>query len=225
VNKVMEDLNTFTEQVHQVFEALNQVRDKALLQSRQLTRLSANTIRAIHRGEVEAAHQNLAQAKEIASGLKDMLAAYPQVLFAGYTQDALKEYVEANLTCAIIENEPLPTPESLDVEISTYLNGLAETVGELRRRCLDILRRGYSDEAERLLSWMDEIYNLLVTVDYPDALTNGLRRQTDLARGIIERTRGDLTLSLREYRLQQSLDRAAAYLSDEGDLHAHDSGL
>ena len=221
----MDDLTEFTDQVHQVFEALNQVRDKALLLARQLTRLSANTIRAIHRGESDSAHQNLEQAREIAASLKALLADYPQLLYAGYTQDALKEFAEANLTCAIIENESLPSPESLNVEISTYLNGLAETVGELRRRCLDILRRGYSEEAERLLAWMDEIYNLLVTVDYPDALTNGLRRQTDLARGIIERTRGDLTISLREFRLQQSLDRAAARLIDEDDPHAHDSRL
>ena len=121
-----------------------------------------------------------------------------RLFFAGYTQDALKEYVEATLTCAIVESRPLPKPEVLDIENATYLNGLAEVTGELRRRCLDILRQGYSPEAERLLGWMDEIYNLLVTVDYPDALTNGLRRQTDLVRGIVERTRGDLTISLRE---------------------------
>ena len=87
----------------------------------------------------------------------------------------------------------MPLPEELGIEYATYLNGLAETVGELRRRCLDILRHGYSDEAERLLGCMDEIYSLLVTMDYPDAITNGLRRQTDLVRGIVERTRGDLT--------------------------------
>lgn len=221
----MEDLSEFTEKVHQLFSALNQARDQALLQARQLTRLSANTIRAVHRSEVDTVHQNLEQAREVAFSLQAMLAGYPQLLHAGYTQDALKEYAEANLTCAIIEGRALPTPESLGVEYSTYLNGLAETVGELRRRCLDILRQGYSDQAEHLLVWMDEIYNLLVTVDYPDALTNGLRRQTDLVRGIVERTRGDLTISLREERLQQALERAAARLPDEESPHAHDPRL
>lgn len=210
----MEDFSQFTEKVHAVFEALNQARDHALVQARQLTRLSANTIRAIHRSETEPAHENLKQAAEIAAGLKKSLADYPQLFFAGYTQDALKEYVEASLTCAIIENQHLPTPEALDVEVSTYLNGLAEVTGELRRRCLDILRQGYSPEAERLLGWMDEIYNLLVTVDYPDALTNGLRRQTDLVRGIVERTRGDLTISLREERLQQALEQSLKRLPE-----------
>ena len=210
----MDEFSQFTEKVHDIFEALNQARDHALVQARQLTRLSANTIRAIHRLEIEHAHENLVQAAEIAAGLKKSLSDFPQLFFAGYTQDALKEYVEATLTCAVIENKPLPPPEDLDVEVSTYLNGLAEVTGELRRRCLDILRAGYSPEAERLLGWMDEIYNLLVTVDYPDALTNGLRRQTDLVRGIVERTRGDLTISLREERLQQALEQSLKHLPE-----------
>lgn len=211
----MPDLSELNSRVHQNFEALNQAREQALLQARQLTRLCANTIRALHRSEMETAHHNLREANEIAAGLQRLLADYPVLLYAGYTQDALKEYVEASLTCAIIEDRLLPSPEELKVEYSTYLNGMAEVTGELRRRCLDILRQGYSEEAERLLSWMDEIYNLLVTVDYPDALTGGLRRQTDLVRGIVERTRADLTLSLREERLQKALERVSNHLPEE----------
>lgn len=211
----MPDLSELNSRVHHNFEALNQAREQALLQARQLTRLCANTIRALHRSEMETAHHNLQEANEIAAGLQRLLADYPVLLYAGYTQDALKEYVEASLTCAIIEDRLLPSPEELKVEYSTYLNGMAEVTGELRRRCLDILRQGYSEEAERLLGWMDEIYNLLVTVDYPDALTGGLRRQTDLVRGIVERTRADLTLSLREERLQKALERASNRLPEE----------
>jgi translin len=128
-----------------------------------------------------------------------------EVYYSGYTQDAIKEYVEARLTINMVSKEDLPQPDELGVLYATYLKGLAETIGELRRRCLDILRQGYSDEAERMLDLMDEIYSMLVTVDYPDAITHGLRRQTDQVRGIIERTRADLTLSLREERLQQAL--------------------
>ena len=210
----MENFREFSEQVHQVFETLNQARDNALLQARQLTRLSAQTIRAIHRSEMEEAARGLEEAGKLAVSLKEMLAEFQQLFYAGYTQDALKEFAEASITYAVINNEPLPTPASLNLDYATYLNGLAEVTGELRRRCLDILRQGYSEEAERLLGWMDEIYNLLVTVDYPDALTSGLRRQTDLVRGIVERTRGDMTLSLREERLQQALNRLAAQLPD-----------
>lgn len=204
----MEDFTELTQRVREVFDALNAARDAALGQARTLTRLSALTIRAIHRDDRETAKSLLAEGAEVAASLKNLAHTYPELYYTGYTLDALKEYVEANVTCAIIENKPLPAPDALGVEVSTYLNGLAEVTGELRRRTLDILREGYSSEAERLLGWMDEIYNLLVTVDYPDALTNGLRRQTDLARGIVERTRGDLTISVREEKLQKALEQS-----------------
>ncbi|MCX8026001.1 MAG: hypothetical protein N3A60_12435, partial [Thermanaerothrix sp.] len=200
----LDDFEAFAHQVHAALDALNQAREAALTQARQLTRAPAYAIRAIHRSESDQADAFLAQARILAEQLQSLVQTYPQIFYAGYTQDALKEYAEATLTCAIIENRPLPTPEALNLDYAVYLNGLAEVVGELRRRCLDILRQGYSEEAERLLAWMDEIYNLLVTLDYPDALTNNLRRQTDLVRGIVERTRGDLTLSLREERLLQT---------------------
>ncbi|HSQ40272.1 MAG TPA: hypothetical protein VLM78_08925, partial [Anaerolineales bacterium] len=133
--------------------------------------------------------------------------------YAGYTQDSLKEYVEANVTCALIQNQALQTPEDLGVEYATYLNGLAEVVGELRRRILDILRSGYSQEAERLLNHMDDIYSVLVTMDYPDAITNGLRRQTDNVRGIVEKTRGDVTFSLRGEDLTQAISTLSRQLN------------
>lgn len=201
----MHNFSTITEQAEVIFEARTKARDQALMQARALTRLSAHTIRAIHRSETEQAHALLNDARAIVESLKIDLAGYPDLYFAGYTQDAIKEFAEASTTCALIENAELPLPQDLGIEISTYINGLAEAIGELRRRCLDILRQGYSEEAERLLGEMDEIYNFLVTMDYPDAVTNGLRRQTDLARGIIERTRADLTMSLREQHLQEAL--------------------
>ena len=197
-----EDLS---EKTHQDFEARHQVRENALKQTRLLTRRSANAIRAIHRGERDVAEENMQAGRQIVDDLKESVQPFPEIYFSGYTQDALKEFVEARLTIAILTDESLPMPEEMGIEYATYIKGLTETIGEMRRRCLDILRQGYSDEAERLLSFMDDIYAVLVTLDYPDAITYGLRRQTDLARGIIERTRADLTLSLREQRLQQSL--------------------
>ena len=153
------------------------------------------------------------EARKLAGLLQSGLANHPDLFYAGYTQDALKEFVEANVTCALIQNQPLLTPEELGVAGFTYLNGLAEVVGELRRRTLDILRHGYSQEAERLLGIMDDIYSVLVTMDYPDAITNGLRRQTDLARSIIEKTRGDVTFSLRGEHLEQAIGRLSAQLN------------
>ena len=211
----MENLSVLAEKVHQAFETRTRMRDEALAQARQLTRHCAHAIRAIHRGEQDLAQQHLEEARTLVEGLKSALAGFPELFYAGYTQDAIKEYAEASLTCALILDQELPMPEDLGVEYATYLNGMAETVGELRRRCLDILRHGYSEEAERLLTWMDEIYALMVTLDYPDAVTNGLRRQTDLMRGIVERTRGDMTISLREQKLQELLTRALDELSPQ----------
>lgn len=156
---------------------------------------------------------HLQEASQLADTLRNSLSNYPDLFYAGYTQDALKEFVEANVTCALIRNEPLLTPEELVVEPSTYLNGLAEVVGELRRRSLDILRHGYSPEVERLLGIMDEIYSVMVTMDYPDAITNGLRRQTDLARSIIEKTRGDITFSLKGEHLEQAIGKLIIQLN------------
>jgi translin len=202
----MQKLESIAEQIRKEFDAQTIARDNALAQARQLTRACSLAIRAVHRDDVEGMNTNLGEASQLANTLRDSLKNYPDLFYAGYTQDALKEFVEANITCALIRNQALQTPGELGVEPATYLNGLAEVIGELRRRTLDILRHGYSEEAERLLGIMDEIYSILVTMDYPDAITNGLRRQTDVARGIIEKTRGDITFSLRGEHLEQSIN-------------------
>ena len=209
----MHKLATIAERIRQNFDVRTSKRDEALKQARQLTRACSLAIRAVHRDDQEAMEANLAEAQTLADVLRDELKGHPELFFAGYTQDSLKEFVEANVTCALIQNQPLQTPEELGVEDSTYLNGLAEVVGELRRRTLDILRSGYSQEAERLLGYMDEIYSVLVTIDYPDAITNGLRRQTDLARGIIEKTRGDVTASLRGQQLTEAIRGLSSQLN------------
>lgn len=221
----MQDLDTISDRIRRAFDARTQARDQALSQTRLLTRHAAHAIRAIHRNEHELAQEHLKESLLLVEAIKAGLAQFPDLYYAGYTQDALKEFCEASITVALVENRTLPDPDELEVEYATYLNGLAEVTGELRRRCLDILRQGYSEEAERLLGCMDDIYAILVTLDYPDAITNGLRRQTDLVRGIVERTRGDLTISLREQHLEQSLARLSAQLSDREAAHADHPGL
>lgn len=215
----MYKLESIAERIRQNFDVRTAKRDEALKQARQLTRACSLAIRAVHRDDQEAMEETLTEAQRLADRLRDELKTHPDLFFAGYTQDALKEFVEANVTCALIQNQPLQTPEELGVEEATYLNGLAEVVGELRRRTLDILRSGYSEEAERLLGHMDEIYSVLVTMDYPDAITNGLRRQTDLARGILEKTRGDVTFSLRGAQLAEAIRNLSTQLnSGQPDL-------
>lgn len=203
----MNNLDSIATRIRENFTAKNAARDKALERSRTLIRFCANSIRAAHRDQRDEARALLAQAQEIVQAIRSDLAAYPDLFYAGYTQDALKEFTEANIVLALVANEPLPDPEALGVEYAAYLNGLGEAASEMRRRCLDIIRHDHSAEAERLLEAMDEIYSLLVTIDYPDAITGGLRRTTDLVRGVTERTRGDLTTSLRQQCLQDALKR------------------
>jgi translin len=209
----MHKLEDIANDIRQDFDTRTTARDKALARARQLTRACSLAIRAVHRDDSDGMDEHLTDANKLAQTLTTDLVDHPDLFFAGYTQDALKEYAEANITCALIRNQALQTPDELGVNNATYLNGLAEVVGELRRRILDILRHGYSEEAERLLGYMDEIYSVLVTIDYPDAITNGLRRKTDIARSIIEKTRGDITFSLRGEHLEQAIERLSGQLN------------
>ena len=198
-------LDETTDSIRLEFEAVNKARDQAYQRSRQLVAMCARAIRAVHRDEWELSGEIIADAKEAAGALVAGVAEYPYLYYAGYTQDALKEYVEANLTYALVRDLPIPTREELSVEGNTWLNGLAEAATELRRRILDIIRHGHSEEAERLLDEMDEIYSLLVTFDFNDSITGGLRRRTDTVRAVLERTRGDMTTSFRQAELAQAL--------------------
>jgi translin len=207
-------LDSLSDRIRESFERQNDIRDKALAQSRALTRHAARAIRAIHREDTQLAQEYLAKADQLASELRTDLADEPDLYYSGYSQDALKEFVEAHLTVASILNQDWPTPEALQVEYATYLNGMSEVVGELRRRIMDLMRTGHSPEVERLLEAMDDIYALLVTMDYPDALTYGLRRRTDIARSIIERTQADVTVSYRQQLLENQIKALSEQLSN-----------
>jgi translin len=201
----MDQLDIIADQIRTEFEQVNSARDQAYQRSRQLISLCARAIRAIHREEWSTAESLIAEAQEATQTLVAGVQDYPNLYHAGYTQDAVKEFVEATLTYALVRNLPLATPEALGTEGNTWLNGLAEAATELRRRILDIIRHGHSDEAERLLDVMDQIYSQLVTFDFNDSITGGLRRRTDTVRAVLERTRGDVTNSLRQAQLEEAL--------------------
>ena len=201
----MDKLDTIIEGIRADLEAKNAVRDAALQRSRTLIRHCANAIRATHRGEFAEATDLLATARESARELLADLEPYPDLYYAGYTQDALKEYVEAQAVHAFVRDGELPTPADLGVESAAYLNGLAEAASELRRHCLDLMRQNRLDRAEQILEIMDEAYSQLMTMDFPDAITGGLRRVTDMLRGVVERTRGDVTTAFRQEMMRQAL--------------------
>lgn len=187
-------------------EEKNAAREKALAASRELTRACALSIRAVHRGENDKARVLFETARGISDQIMAGLQAYPEIRFAGYVQDAQKELAEAAITYAIINHQPMPSRRELEVEAAPYLNGMGEAVGELRRFILDRLRRGDTQRCEEILQVMDDVYSILVTIDFPDAITGGLRRTTDVVRGIMEKTRGDLTTALRQRELQTALE-------------------
>lgn len=210
-----EQLDEIAEAIRLHFEEVNEARDDAYQRSRQLVSICARAIRAIHREEWDNAKGLIGQARNSAKELIAGVEPFPNLYHAGYTQDALKEYVEANLTYALIRDLPLPTANDLGTEESTWLNGLAEAATELRRRILDIIRHGHSQEAERLLGTMDEIYSILVTFDFNDSITLGLRRRTDTVRAVLERTRGDVTTSLRQAELENALEALEARIAEK----------
>lgn len=185
----------------------NKARDKALAESRLVIRNASQSIRATHRNEFEQAEILLEEGRNRLVAIKTALQEYPDLYWAGYVQDAQKEYAEARLTFALVQGHTLPSPLELAVEDAAYLNGLGEAASELRRYVLDLIRHGAQESAkcEELLDKMEEVYSYLVTIDYPDVLTGGLRRTTDLVRGVLERTRGDLTLTMRLQQLETAL--------------------
>lgn len=188
-----------------VIEGSHAAREQAIGASRSLIRRCANSIRAAHRGEFELAEQLLGEAGSIATHLHEATAAKPEIRFAGYSQDALKEFVEAHLVLAFLADRPVPSIAAIGVEPAAYLNGMAEAASELRRAILDGLRRGETARGEALLHIMDDVYSNLLTVDFPDAVTGGLRRTTDALRAVLERTRGDITAALRQDQLVSAM--------------------
>jgi len=208
----MDKLEQIAETIRVQLEQKNAARDQALARSRALVRHCANTIKAVHRDEWDEAQVSLQTIREITREMVAGVRDHPDLYEAGYLQDALKEVAEAFLMYAIIRQEEVPTLEMLEVSAEAYLNGLAEAASELRRTILDIIRQGHTDEAERLLDSMDNIYNVLMTFDYPDAITGGLRHRVDSLRAVLERTRGDLTSSLRQQQLQAALSRLEQHL-------------
>lgn len=194
------------------FEAKSAARDRALHNSREVIRLAANSIRAVHRGELGAARSLLEQGRSLLDESAAVLQNHPDIHHTGFVHDAQKEFAEAHITLALVAGDPLPQPETLAVSFAAYLNGAGEAVGELRREVLDRLRSGDTQRCEDLLAAMDDIYNILVTIDFPDAMTGGLRRTTDSVRGILERTRGDLTMALAQSSLERRLEEFARRL-------------
>jgi translin len=205
MKRLTENLDAIADRIRISLSAKDAAREKVLPLCRELIRYSSNTIRAIHRQEFEQAKELLASARKLRDKIKQVTAEWEELRYTGSVRDAQKEFAEASATLALVLGKPLPSPEKLEVDLAAYLNGLGEAVGELRRYLLDSMRRGDLSRGEELLSAMDDIYSALVTMDFPDAITSGLRHTTDNVRGILEKTRGDLTLAVRQKDLETKI--------------------
>ena len=205
MKKLTDNLDHYADRIRANFEAKDTTREKVLPLCRELIRYASITIRAIHRQEFEEAGRLLGESKMVRDSLEKAVCECEELRFHGFVRDAQKEYTEANATFALVTGQPLPDPDVLKVDYTAYLNGLGDTVGELRRYILDSMRRGDLSHCEETLSAMDDIYTTLVTMDFPDAITGGLRHTTDQVRGILEKTRGDITLAVREKELERKL--------------------
>ena len=195
-------------------EAKHQAREVVLTASRRAIQASAASIRATHRGEFATAQQLADEARGHLATAATALAPQPDLRGSGPIHDARKEVTEAWLTLALVRGDELPSAETLGVDAAAYLNGMAEAASELRRQVLDCLRRGELALGETLMSAMDDVYSVLATIDYPDVVTDGLRRTTDALRAVLERTRGDLTTTIVASRLQAAID--AAVVAQDG---------
>ena len=205
MGKITAKVEAIAEKARIAFKSKDIAREQALRSSREAIRYCSEGIRAVHRGEYEDAKTKLDSARDLIQELEEVLKDHQDLLYTGFVYSAQKEYAEGCATLSIIVDGTIPDPDEIKVGYAAYLNGIAEAVGELRRHTLDTMRKGKTTRCEELLEAMDDIYGILVTMDFPDAMTGGLRRTTDSTRGILEKTRGDLTVASRQWELERKL--------------------
>ncbi len=217
MNRLTDNLDSIADQLRLNLSALDAAKEKALPLCREVIRHCSQAIRAVHRQEFDQAKELLESAHNLLNEAKQAVTAYTELSHAGFIRDAQKEFAEGSITLALVTGKQLPSPDELDIDSAAYLNGLGEAVGELRRYLLDNMRKGDLSRGEELLSAMDDIYTILVTMDFPDTITGGLRRTTDMVRGVLERTRSDLTLVLTQKDLENRLEKFGGNLQQKGD--------
>jgi len=212
VNRLTDNLESIADHIRVSFSAKDAAREKVLPLCREVIRHCSQAIRAIHRQEFDQAKELLGAARNLLDEVFQAMVSCSELGYTGFVRDAQKEFAEGSITLALVAGEQLPSPDELGIDAAAYLNGLGEAVGELRRYLLDSMRKGNLSRGEELLAAMDDIYSVLVTMDFPDAITGGLRRTTDMVRGVLERTRSDLTLVIRQKYLENKLEKF------EGDI-------
>jgi len=207
MSKLTDNLDSIAEKIRQDFAVKDTAREKVLPLCRETIRYCSQSIRAVHRQEFSQAKELLQTARGLLTEAGQAVAAYGDLRTTGFFRDAQKEFAEGSILLALVTGKKLPDPDKLGIDAAAYLNGSGEAAGELRRYLLDSMRKGDMSRGEELLSMMDDIYSVLVTMDFPDAITGSLRRTTDMVRGVLERTRSDLTLAITQKDLEKRLTK------------------
>ena len=208
INKSQDNLEAIAARIRDYLSIKDKAREEIIRFCREIIRNSANAIRAVHRQDHTSAQQLIDSAQTLLLKIIDVVPeGHADLFYSGLIHDSQKELAEAAITMALVTRKAIPTPESIGVTYASYLNGMGDAVGELRRYVLDNLRRDDLSRCEEFLETMDDIFSILVTMDFPDAITFGLRRNTDAVRGILEKTRGDLSLILRQKSLEDKLKK------------------
>ena len=205
MSALRDSLDQIAEKIRLSLSAKDDARERALPRCREAIRYCSRAIRCVHRHEFDQSGELLQSACRLLDEAKKAVSG-SELKNTGFIWDAEKEFAEGSAVLALVTGHELPGPDELGVDGAAYLNGLGEAVGEVRRYLLDSLRKGDPSRGEELLSAMDDIYNILVTIDFPDAITGGLRRTTDMVRGVLERTRSDLTLMITQKKLETKLE-------------------
>jgi len=200
-----DNLDSIANRIRQAFSSRDAARERVMPLCREVIRHSSNAIRAVHRQEFGQAKELIKSARSLLSEIEAGTSGYGELSCGGFIRDAQKEFAEASITLALVTGNQLPEPDELGIDAAPYMNGMGEAVGELRRYLLDSMRGGNLSRGEELLSAMDDIYSIMVTMDFPDGITGGLRRTTDMVRGVLERTRSDLTLVIGQKSLMDKL--------------------
>jgi translin len=203
----MPTLKNILTKIREELQEKEKMREEAQKNMRQATSLSKQAILQIHQKKPKQAQTLLAQAKQIITKLWQTSQKHPNIIYTGMFSAAQQEYAEANIFLKLTQENKFPTPTQINVTPTDYTLGLADVIGEYRRHVLDQLRTGSARKAENSLRTMDQIYIQLMALDESYMLVNGLRRKCDVARKIIEITRGDITQEIRRNQLEQQLKR------------------
>jgi len=212
----MKNLNKIVDKIEKSIDDKDKIREQALKNSREIIINCRKAIQSIHQKQIKKAKENINTASETLQKLNQITKNYPELYHAGFVENAAQELVEAHCFLNIKQGKDLPDPDDINTTYSSYLMGLCDLVGELRRTALDSIRQGKPKKADKCLDMMEEIYDVIIRFDYPSGLIP-IKKKQDMVRGMIEKTRGELAVASCERRIEYRTDEFRGMLDSVGN--------